>query len=314
MKKIIFLLLSFCVSTAFSQNVSEEDAINFLESYFNPLSKSLGAGLNNGWYNTAKPHKLGGFDVTLTLNAVSVPDEDLYFIPGELDNFSSSNTSPTILGSGEGSNINYNDEANFTMPNQEIKKNLIPVPMINAGIGLIKETEINIRYIPTYDYKLGFAGEGSIALWGIGIKHDLLQWIPTIGDLIPINLSLQLGHTSLNTQFGIDAAGVNQTVELNVQATTVNLIMSKKILMLTAYAGIGYNASKTNFNTNTSFALGSENNSIDFDVPLEIQFRSQNEMRTNIGLRLNLTVITLQANHTFSKYPVTTLGVGISLR
>ena len=187
--------------------------------------------------------------------------------------------------------------------------------MINAGIGLVKETEIDIRYIPTYNYKLGFAGKGSIGLWGIGVKHDVLQWIPVVGDVIPMNLSLQLGHTALNTKFDVEsAAGAQQTVELDVQATTVNLIASKKILMLTAYAGIGYNSSKTNFNTNTAFTLKTENNNINLDVPLEMQFATQNEIRTNIGLRFNLTVIAIQANHTFSRYPVTTLGIGISLR
>jgi hypothetical protein len=50
------------------------------------------------------------------------------------------------------------------------------------------------------------------------------------------------------------------------------------------------------------------------NIPLEMKFESQNEMRTNIGLRLNLAVIAIQANHTFSKYPVTTVGVGISVR
>ena len=55
-------------------------------------------------------------------------------------------------------------------------------------------------------------------------------------------------------------------------------------------------------------------NQIDFDVPLEMSFESVNEFRANIGIRFNLTVIAFQANHTFSKYPVTTLGVGVSLR
>ena len=42
--------------------------------------------------------------------------------------------------------------------------------------------------------------------------------------------------------------------------------------------------------------------------------KTENEFRTNIGVRINLTIITLQLNHTFSKYPVTTLGVGLSIR
>ena len=33
---------------------------------------SLGSGLNGGWYNTAKSHSLGGFDVTAGLHIISI--------------------------------------------------------------------------------------------------------------------------------------------------------------------------------------------------------------------------------------------------
>tara|TARA_B110000495_G_C23011283_1_gene598171 strand:+ start:552 stop:1550 length:999 start_codon:yes stop_codon:yes gene_type:complete len=332
MKKLLLLLL--CVPLIVSGQVQQLDAIiqddasNFLEAYFAPISESFGAGLNNGWYNTAKPHKLGGFDVTLTLNAVHVPTTMLNFDPNALEgsNFTGEST-PTILGEGEGSTITYDipnfDPVEFTMPHQgSLKKSLIPVPMINAGLGLVKETEIDFRYLPTYDFDMGFGGEGSVGLWGIGIKHDLLQWIPVAGDAIPISLSIQAGHTKFNTSFSIEnpepdpSSSVNQDISMDVNATTVNLILSKKLLMLTAYAGIGYNSSVTTFNAETeSFYLGVDaSNSIQMNIPQEIKFESQNEMRTNIGLRLNLAVIAIQANHTFSKYPVTTFGVGISVR
>ncbi|MBT4478465.1 MAG: hypothetical protein HOC66_03555 [Flavobacteriales bacterium] len=329
MKKLLLLLL--CVPLIVSGQVQQLDAIiqddasNFLEVYFSPLGQSFGAGLNNGWYNTAKPHKLGGFDVTLTLNAVHVPSTMLVFDPNDIDNFSSNSTTPTILGAGDGSEITYTNNGNsitFDMPHQgSLKKSLIPVPMINAGLGLVKKTEIDVRYLPTYDFDMGFGGAGSVGLWGIGIKHDLLQWIPVAGDAIPISLSIQAGHTKFNTSFSIEnpdpdpLSSVNQDISMDVNATTVNLILSKKLLMLTAYAGIGYNSSVTTFNAETeSFYFGVDGSSIQMNIPLEMKFESQNEMRTNIGLRLNLAVIAIQANHTFSKYPVTTVGVGISVR
>ena len=72
MKKLLIVIFGFLISnnvnaqsTVSIQNTN--DASNFLESYFSPLFTSLGSGLNNGWYNTAKPHKLGGFDITFTL-------------------------------------------------------------------------------------------------------------------------------------------------------------------------------------------------------------------------------------------------------
>jgi hypothetical protein len=33
------------------------DAVKFLKAYMSPYANAFGAGLNGGWYNTAKPHK-----------------------------------------------------------------------------------------------------------------------------------------------------------------------------------------------------------------------------------------------------------------
>ena len=317
MKKLLLSWIAFLVSfSSFCQLTlyNTEDANKFLQAYLSPLGECLGAGLNNGWYNTAKPHKLGGFDFTFTLNTVLVPEGKQNFSPNEISKFSSDDEStPTILGEGEGAIINYKG-FKFNMPDQGSALNILPVPMIGIGIGLIKKSEINVRYVPTYKYNAGFTGNGSIGLWGVGVKHDILQWIPLVGDAIPISLSLQAGHTNLNTQIEIKSQGVAQEVELNVEATTINLIASRKLLMFTGYAGIGYNTSTTSFDGKTNFKLGVGNQVLDFNVPLEMKFDSQNEFRVNIGFRFNITVFAIQANYTFSEYPTATLGVGVSLR
>lgn len=317
MKKIIVSCTAVLIGfSSFSQVTlsNAEDANEFLQAYLSPLGESLGAGLNNGWYNTAKPHKLGGFDLTFTLNTVLVPKGKQNFNPDKINNFSSEDaSSPTILGKGEGATITYNG-FEFNMPEQGSALNVLPVPMIGIGIGLIKKSEIDIRYVPTYKYNAGFVGKGSIGLWGVGVKHDILQWIPLVGDAFPMSLSLQAGHTSLNTDIEIKSQGVAQEVELAVKATTINLIASRKLLMFTGYAGIGYNNSTTSFDGKTSFKLGAGSQVLDFNVPLEMKFDSQNEFRANIGFRFNITVFAIQANYTFSEYPTATLGVGVSIR
>ena len=317
MKKIIISFTAIVIGFAsFSQvNLNNpKDANEFLQAYLSPLGESLGAGLNNGWYNTAKPHKLGGFDLTFTLNTVLVPEGKQNFNPDQINNFSSNDAStPTILGKGDGATITYNG-FEFDMPDQGSALNVLPVPMIGIGIGLIKKSEIDIRYVPTYKYNAGFVGKGSIGLWGVGVKHDILQWIPLVGDAFPMSLSLQAGHTNLNTQIEIKSQGVAQEVELDVKATTINLIASRKLLMFTGYAGIGYNTSTTSFDGKTNFKLGAGSQVLNFDVPLEMKYDSQNELRANIGFRFNITVFAIQANYTFSEYPTATLGVGVSLR
>ena len=108
--------------------------------------------------------------------------------------------------------------------------------MLQAGIGLPLKTEIDFRYSPEIKLKYFHLG-----LIGLGVKHDLLQWIPVLNKL-PIDLSVMAGHTRLVTGFDIQSQGV----DLNVQATTINLLLSKKVALLTAYAGIGYNHTSSN--------------------------------------------------------------------
>ena len=81
MKKYLFTLLaSFIGFSSYSQTAQSilgqdiKQGEKLIEAYFTPMAESFGAGLNSGWYNTAKPHSLGGFDLTFTLNTVIIPN------------------------------------------------------------------------------------------------------------------------------------------------------------------------------------------------------------------------------------------------
>ena len=137
---------------------------------------------------------MAGFDVSLSLSLISISDEAAAFDVNSLKNFSSTSSStPSILGSGEGAVINYqngNVNGQFVMPDQNIEIKSLPIPTLNVGLGLFKRTEINLRYIPTYEYDIGFVGKGSVELYGAGIKHDILQWLP-LNKFLPFDLSIQ---------------------------------------------------------------------------------------------------------------------------
>ena len=312
MKKLLFTLLACLIGfTSFGQT-EIDDGKSLIETYVSPLGYSLGSALNNGWYNTAKPHKLGGFDITITANIVMVPTNAKTF------NISKSNEgtftggeTPTILGNEDGSSVTYHlpDGARVDL---EMPKGhnipIVPLPMLQAGVGLIKGTEIDIRYMP--ELKIGSVGE--VGLFGIGLKHDILQWLPIV-DKIPLDLSIQAGYTNLSTEIVLsDPIYIKATSNLDISATTINLILSKKLLMFTPYFGLGYNSIKTTFNIDGDYGIAG------VEIPLneltKIEFESNNEFRANIGFQFNITVIALQANYTFSKYPTATLGLGVSLR
>ena len=315
MKKALLTILIFCISITSKSQVQVDDindAQAFLQEYLSPLGNGLGAITNNGWYNSAKPHRFLGFDATFTLNVLNITDENKSFDPNSITNFSSNSTStPTILGKGDGATVNYKGEQ-FKLPNQSTLIPALVLPNFNFGLGVFKKTELNGRFIPNYKYNIGFFGKGEISMWGLGFKHDLLQWIPIIGNAIPMSLSLQAGHTQLNSGLSI----LDQDVSIDVQATNFNIILSRKILMLTGYTSIGYNFSTTTFTAGEDISnLDTFNlNELEISLPIEMKFENNNEFRANVGLRFNLAVIAIHANHTFSKYPVTTIGLGVSLR
>ena len=51
----------------------------------------LGDGLNNGWYNSAKTHKLFGFDFNISVSAIQIPKSETTF---DLNTLGLTNLSP----------------------------------------------------------------------------------------------------------------------------------------------------------------------------------------------------------------------------
>lgn len=317
-KTLIIFLFILSSTLTFSQVMVEEieTSQSLIEAYISPLGESIGQGLNSGWFNTAKPHKLGGFDFTFNFNIVSPPSTSLVFDPNEIEGFSSNSLSPTILGKGDGANITYDNSSGsetFKMPDQSIQLNYLPIPTLSLGVGLIKETELNVRYIPNTTYDIKLLGKGSVNLMGIGFKHNLMQWIP-LASTLPIDLSIQAAYTTLNTSFEIKSDNINQMVELNTVAYNCNLILSKKILMLTPYLSLGYNNSITNFNSNTEFSLGDGVSAVDFNIPYDVDFTNLDLINYSAGIRVQLALLSLHISQSFSEYKTTSIGAGISFR
>ena len=308
MKKLLFTLLVGLIGFTSYGQTDIENGKSLIKAYIGPLVNSLGAALNNGWYNTAKPHSLGGFDITITANIVMIATSAKTFnISKSNGNTFSGGETPTILGGNDGAQVNFLGTP-YNMP-EGLDIPIIPLPMLQAGVGLIKGTELDFRYVP----KRKIGDIGKVGLFGVGLKHDILQWLP-IAAKAPINLSIQAGYTKLNTELMLSEPNLNTevTASLGISATTVNLIVSKKLLMFTPYLGVGYNSTKTTFNINGDYNIAGL--PIDVSELKNIDFERNNNFRANIGFRFNIAVIALQANYTFSEYPTATAGIGISFR
>jgi hypothetical protein len=343
MKKIYLTLIligTMCLSS-FSQSLDIDQLLEggvqnanaLLDGYLEPAFAGFGYALNSGWYNTGKPHKLLGFDLTVGVNMAQVPNSATYFkfnpdaytdvALGRPENYSSSdiakdlfdnNKLPTMFGPHLDPddqpylifNASSDNPTKISAPqgtgiDEVIPFLAVPAPYAQLGIGLIKNTELKLRLLP----KQSFDGS-SIQMFGIGVMHDVKQWIPGIKNL-PFDLSGFIGYNSLETVAAIDEAA-GQSAVFNVKGTTVQGIISKKLAILTVYGGLGVTTSKTEFKM-----LGTYEQLPDNPDPISIT-SNNGGMRANIGARLKLLILTFSAEYALQEYNTLTAGVGISIR
>lgn len=307
---------------------SVKDANYLVAGYMSPLLKSMATGANQGWYNTAKPHKFPGFDLTGTLSFYRLPSKELLY---EVDNTKLTNIQlsnyngaaipangkanvPTVFGPDK--SPTYTDKLTgtqtFNGPNGldlkgTVGLSTLPVPLLNLGIGLPKNTELKVRYIPT----ITFTGLGKMSLIGFGVLHDVKQYIPGIKNL-PFDLSGFVGYTRFMIESQLTFP--DQKASLEVTGVTVQGLISKKISVLTVYGGLGYNNGKANVDVKGTYDLdGNTANGRETKDPFKLS-EVASGVRASAGLRLKLAVFTFHGDYTLQKYSTITAGFGISVR
>src|SRR3989337_2376026 len=220
LKRIFVVLLMSVPSFIYAQ--SEADAVNFLNAgksdatklmnaYLNPMIEGVSYSFNGGWYHTAKAHKSLGFDLGVSVNAVFIPSSKNYFNPGDLNlqvtelSTPASGKAPTIIGpkdptrysmDWDNNNIPDGPTAEFSGPEGlDFKKNFkvrgVVAPTAQLGIGIYKNTDLKIRWMPEVD-----AGSSKVKLFGLGVLHDVKQHIPGLKTL-PFDLSMLVAFTNI---------------------------------------------------------------------------------------------------------------------
>lgn len=307
---------------------SVEDGRKLIGAYVSPFMKSVSLGMNQGWYNTAKPHKIAGIDLTITVNAMTVPDDELIFDPAtlgltqvELDPSSLGYpNSPTMLGPADAPvfRLQADPSQTFSGPpglgiEEEIGFTKVPVPIAHLGFGLPKNTDVKIRFTPT----LNFGDETTFKILGIGVMHDVKQWIPGM-KLLPFDLSGFVGFTKLTLETQLDAENVDNADQkgvFTINATTVQGLISKKFSVLTLYGGLGYNIAKSRIALEGKYDLDEDGDETgEFETnPVDLSFAASGP-RATAGMRLKLAVLTIHADYTLQKYKCLTVGIGLSVR
>lgn len=334
--KRIFTLLVIIFTVGTFRVYAQDDLDKFLEgsvadgekligAYISPAIKAFSLGMNQGWYNTAKPHKIAGVDLTFTGSLMKVPDAEQLFDAGALGltNLtvvdpvtglkSSDQTMSTLLGPDRPSTLSLNSTLGNTTDDFEAPtgldlgkdakflKNKMPAAMLQLGFGLPKGTDIKLRLVP----KVDLGNDSEYKLFGIGVMHDVKQHIPGLKNL-PFDLSALVAYTSMKLDITIDPG---QSGLFEVKSTTIQGIISKKLSVVTFYGGLGYNIAKSRLAMLGDYDINGTN----YTNPVDLNFAASG-MRLTTGMRLKLAVFTFHADYTVQKYNALTVGFGINVR
>ena len=325
--------------------LASDDASKITESYVNPVMKGLMYSMNGGWYTTAKTHKKFGFDITINANASIVPDADQLFDfnQSDYDYLSTENgetSLPTIMGEddtettidvkipvGDGSSFKV---ASFEMPGGitgDLPINAVPTPMVQVGFGLPFKTDIKLRMVP----KLNFDDSVEASLIGLGLQHDLTQYLGPI-DKLPLSVSILGAFTNMKIAYAIEDESSSDGVtvssdgeaEFKMDTFTIQALASLDFKIITFYGGLGYNHGKSTVKLKGDYTLTydvEDENGNPVGPPVEETVKDPinlgfdaNGMRATIGTRLNLAFFKIFADYTLQEYNTVTAGIAFSFR
>jgi len=324
-----------------------DDGMLLVEAYIAPYVKAFGASSNSAWYSTAKPHKFGGFDLTLSVSAGFVPKSDKTFDLSKIgfENLTLvdplNSIAPTIAGEDNpGPSLELIESiGGYDIPVAEFESmpgtgwGIFPAPILQAGVGLPLGTDLKIRYIPKTPI-----GEGSLRLLGGGLMHSVSQYFNAF-DILPLNISMFGSYSNLKTSVPITIVPdsydnmvvfspsdfLDQFIDVGVSSWSVSVVGSVDIPLVTGFLSLGYASSTTIIDLLGNIPLPSadpalsttgpvyvdDNVETDFD---ELRIESFSGLRFNVGGKLKLGVFTIGLDYTWANYNVLTFGLGVSFR
>jgi len=323
------------------------DAAKLANAYLNPFFKGLGFGMNSGWYNSAKAKNLGKFDIRIQGTAAFVPESDQTFNFNALGLSNktrlrnpNSTLSPTAFGANSpGPEVvlydNNNQEvSSFNLPDGSGIK-FVPSPQIQVTVGLIKNTDVSLRYSP----KLELGGFGSLQVIGFGIKHEITELLlpGKTEKVIPVDIAVAFGYNQTTYDYKVALADqvnddpsrrntdLNQRIEGKFSGYTFDAIISKKLLFFTPFLSVGYNTAKTELGLLGQYIVktaaptlanplpNSPDKFTTFTDPVKFDQKDISGIRSSVGFSLHLAIFRLYGAYSIGEYSAFTGGIGIGI-
>ncbi|MDH5602988.1 MAG: hypothetical protein OEY51_03590 [Cyclobacteriaceae bacterium] len=308
---------------------AREDVEKILSGYLDPLVWAVNSGSANSWYNTAKTHEMFGFDVNASVSIAWVPMKDY----GYLLNDTSLNTVnvvypprgsveedtrlSTFMGDIE-TPVFQSKDGRYTyngIPGTGLKRRfglgVIPLPVLQGGVGLPSGTDVKIRLSPPIMF-----GNRDVLLYlgGIGVMHDISQYLNLKDDFEDMSISGFAGYTMLNmrTRLSDQPFDFSQVSRFNFHSITSQVVASLPVSIVTIYSGLG--ATYTNMRFRILGEYNIDNDPTTFELKDPVDFSKFHIYpKATAGAMLKFSVITVSLDYSFQRYHALTFGVGYTV-
>jgi len=326
-----------------------DDAALLTKEFLKPYPTGFGTGLNAGFTEGARPKKLFGFSLQIRPSLAVVPSSDQSFDVSALDlekirvAAGEDPVAQTIAGSSDSGPLleifddpndpNRNKIGEFTMPGGT-GFSYVPAPIIQASVGLIKKTDVTVRYLPETE----ISDFGNISILGGAVKHELGQYVPG-GKLLPVDISLMVGFNqiSVNGNLNLDPNGTrdpndptlisnpnpdfdSQEVKTTTNTFVVNALVGKTLPFISVYGGVGFQNASFELEMAGDYPVSSFNPLVAGDTytvvsdPFGYDQSSDSNIHMLGGFRLKLGFLAFYGEATLANYITGNVGVGISFR
>lgn len=286
--------------------------------YAHPVSSGLGAGLNSGWFHSARA--LGPLEVEVGVRAVGgfVPSRDEAFQPvlpaeltvPELDGRTFSDpygtgaglSTPTAVGDGAGIVVEPAgafrqallaeglDPADFALAfPRGFDLPAVPVGSLQLNVGVAKGVEVVGRFVPRIELNEDL---GAVESVGGGLKLSVTDWLD-----VPTFLDLAVAG-------GLQSFEVGEY--LSADSRHVSLMASK------SFSGLTLFASGTLESSDADVTYTVENPRLpEGGTTVEFEDEGANTARFTGGFSLDILFLRLSADYAVSDYQVVSAGLGV---
>ena len=176
------------------------------------------------------------------------------------------------------------------IPNGILDTRIWGMPSIQLSLGLPFSTEIQVRYLPTYNDEEGL---GKFSLFGAGGRVDLDQFFPD--PFFPVDIAA--GAFFQKIQLG----------PVDISSNIYHIDVSRKLPMLTVYGGLGLEAT-------TLTAIYPAYIWFSDSITVDLEVRGHNQFRGTIGIQKTVSIFAINLDYNLGTFQSINLSLGLSFR